>query len=94
MNYILVMNGRITFPSGAYGTDLPPWDTRYTQQELSALFYGGNSRLHRKLPLSESAALIPAQQPPYLFMSFHPPTLPASPHLSVDGFVGRLRLTR
>jgi hypothetical protein len=42
MNYILVMNGRITFPSGAYGTDLPPWDTRYTQQELSALFYGGN----------------------------------------------------
>ena len=36
------INERITFPSGAYGTDLPPWDTRYTQQELSALFYGGN----------------------------------------------------
>ena len=52
----------------------------------------GNSRLHRKLPLGETATLIPAQQPPYLFMSFHPPTLPAFSFLSTDGFVGRLRL--
>ncbi len=30
------------FTSGAYATDIPPWDTGYTQRSLSALFYGGN----------------------------------------------------
>lgn len=33
--------GPITFPSGAYATDIPPWSTDYTQRQLSALFYGG-----------------------------------------------------
>src|SRR5205085_7476098 len=33
--------GGVTFPAGAYATDIPPWDTSYTQRDLSALFYGG-----------------------------------------------------
>ncbi|MEW8194251.1 MAG: hypothetical protein AB2793_11115, partial [Candidatus Thiodiazotropha sp.] len=27
---------------GFYGTSIAPWSVQYTQEELSALFYGGN----------------------------------------------------
>lgn len=33
--------GNFTFPSGAYATDVPPWDITMTQLELRILFYGG-----------------------------------------------------
>ena len=29
-------------PAGIYTSDIPPWNTQYTQKQLSALFYGGN----------------------------------------------------
>jgi len=29
------------FTSGAYASNIPPWDPEYTQRSLSALFYGG-----------------------------------------------------
>ncbi|MEW8100448.1 MAG: RHS repeat-associated core domain-containing protein [Candidatus Thiodiazotropha endolucinida] len=29
-------------PPGFYGTSIAPWSVQYTQEELSALFYGGN----------------------------------------------------
>ena len=29
-------------PAGFYATDIAPWEIQYTQEELSALFYGGN----------------------------------------------------
>src|SRR5262249_24795818 len=28
------------FPAGAYGSDIPPWDVTYTQDELAQGFYG------------------------------------------------------
>lgn len=34
--------GGYTFPSGAYATDVAPWNLFYTQRQLSALFYGGS----------------------------------------------------
>ncbi len=33
-------------PPGFYATDIPPWDTSYTQEGLSALFYGGNKHVN------------------------------------------------
>lgn len=35
--------GGFTFPSGAYGTDIPPFNPIMTQRQLSALFYGGST---------------------------------------------------
>lgn len=29
-------------PAGFYATDITPWSIQYTQEDLSALFYGGN----------------------------------------------------
>ncbi|WP_415882126.1 Ig-like domain-containing protein [Neptuniibacter sp. QD34_54] len=34
--------GGFTRPAGFYATDIAPWEVRYTQSELSAMFYGGN----------------------------------------------------
>ncbi|ERL55882.1 Rhs family protein [Psychrobacter aquaticus CMS 56] len=31
-------------PPGFYGTDIQPWDKTYTQESLSALFYGGDKK--------------------------------------------------
>ena len=36
------LSGGFTFPAGAYATDIPPWDSKMTQRDLSALFYGGD----------------------------------------------------
>jgi len=35
-------NTHYSFPVGAYGTDIAPWNILYTQNQLSALFFGGN----------------------------------------------------
>ena len=37
-----LLRGEITYPSGAYATDIQPWDANFKQSDLANLFYGGN----------------------------------------------------
>ena len=36
------LGGGVTFPAGAYATDITPWTSQYTQASLQQAFFGGN----------------------------------------------------
>ena len=52
-------------PRGAYASDIKPWDTSYTQRELSKLFYGGNMNRNMSWYVAvDSAPFVPVHNAP------------------------------